>query len=114
MTSPTSLSTVLSCLEEHQAQSISTIDVRKATSLTDTMVVCTSTSTRHALAVKNHLVEALKKQHPSHLPPRVEGEHASDWVLVDCGDVIVHIMLAEARNYYEIEKLWQGLVQAHS
>ncbi len=91
-------------LEEAKAQNISVIDVTKKTSITDTMVICSGTSTRHVKSIANQLVQKAKEKGKK--PLGVEGENGSEWVLVDFGDAIVHVMQANARDYYQIEKLW--------
>ena len=68
------------------------------------MVIASGTSARHVGALANHVVEALKKMGLE--PLSVEGQEVCDWVLVDAGDVVVHIFRPEARGYYNLEKMW--------
>jgi ribosome-associated protein len=89
------LKMVESVLDERKGQNITTLDVIGKTSVTDYMVLATSTSERHAKALSDYVVEE-----------GVEGRQGSDWVLVDLGDVILHVMTAQAREFYQLEKLW--------
>ena len=93
-------------LEESKARDISVIDVQHKTSITDTMIVCSGTSTRHVKSIANQLIQKAKEQEKK--PLGIEGEKDSEWVLVDFGDAIVHVMQANARDYYQIEKLWSA------
>lgn len=94
-------------LEELKARDISHLDVAKLTDVTDLMIIASGTSTRHISALAQNLVEKAKEQG---LQPRgVEGGANADWVLVDLGDVVVHVMLPEARALYDLERLWADL-----
>lgn len=95
---------VLKSLDDNKAVNVATLDVRGKTSITDYMVVATATSTRHAKALCDHVIEDLKKLGEN--PQGVEGQTGSDWVLLDLGDVVVHVMTGQAREYYQLEKLW--------
>jgi len=97
----------IDALEELKARDITQLDVAKLTDFTDLMVIASGTSTRHVSALAQNLVEKAKEQG---LQPRgVEGGDNADWVLVDLGDVIVHVMLPEARALYDLERLWADL-----
>ena len=98
------LQIVKDVLEEHKGENISILDVEGKTSITDYMVVVTSTSERHAKALSNYVLEKVKKQ--GFVPLGVEGQQGSDWVLLDLGDIILHVMTAKARDFYQLEKLW--------
>lgn len=91
-------------LDERKALHIKVLDVRKKSSITDYMVVATATSVRHAQSLCEYVIEKVKEQgmHPLGL----EGQPGSDWVLLDLGDVVVHIMTGQAREFYQLEKLW--------
>ena len=91
-------------LEQLKAVDIVVIDVRDRASFTDFMIFASATSNRHASAVAESVIEAAKQ---SDTPPLgVEGQDIGEWILIDLGDAIVHIMLPEVRAYYELEKLW--------
>ncbi len=91
-------------LEEIKAREIQVLPIGEKSSIADYMVICSGTSNRHVKSIANLLVKELKDRK---LPPiGVEGEDAAEWVLVDTGDVIVHIMLPQSRDYYQLEKLW--------
>jgi len=91
-------------LDERKGQYITTLDVRGKTSFTDYMVLVTGTSDRHLKSLCDYVSEKLKENGVR--PLGVEGDLGSDWVLLDLGDVIVHAMTAQAREFYQLEKLW--------
>ena len=95
---------VLAALEDAKANDIRQLDVRGLTDITDWMVVASGTSTRHVLALADHVRTQVKAQGLS--PIGTEGESGSDWVLLDFGDVVVHLMLPDARGFYDLEGLW--------
>jgi ribosome-associated protein len=97
---------VLQSLSDAKAEETVAIDVAGKSALTDHMVVTTGRSNRHVGAVADQLVRALREAGFS--KPRVEGLPHCDWVLVDGGDVIVHIFRPEVREFYNIEKMWQA------
>ena len=91
-------------LEALKAVDIAVLDVSGRASFTDYMIFASGTSTRHVASIADAIVEKAKQ---STTPPMgIEGEDTSEWILVDLGDVIVHIMLPDVRDYYELEKLW--------
>lgn len=94
----------LSALEDLKADQVVVLDVHAVANFTDTMVFASGGSTRHVAAIAESVIEAAK--HAGQPPLGVEGQEAAEWVLVDLGDVIVHIMLPDVRAYYELEKLW--------
>ena len=98
------LKMVENVLDERKGQNISIMDVIDKTSVTDFMIVVTSTSERHAKALSDYVLEKVKDK--GLVPLGVEGSKGSDWVLVDLGDVILHVMTAQAREFYQLEKLW--------
>lgn len=102
-TSP--LDTVLASLDDSKAENIVAIDIRKKSSLGDHMVVASGRSHRHVAAVAEHLLKALKESgvHDA----RVEGLAGADWVLIDSGDIIIHVFRPEVREFYNLEKMWQ-------
>jgi ribosome-associated protein len=91
-------------LEEMKAKDAVEIDVRGKTSIADYLVVASGTSSRHVKSVADEVVKFAKKC--GVMPLGVEGASESEWVLVDLGDVIVHVMLPRVREYYAIERLW--------
>lgn len=103
---PDLLSLVNSTLEDAKAEDVRHLDVRALTTITDHMVIGTGTSNRHVQSLAQHVIEAVKAAGG----PRagVEGLEQGEWVLVDLGDVIVHLMQAQARAHYQLEKLWDG------
>ncbi|MCO5064571.1 MAG: ribosome silencing factor [Rhizobiaceae bacterium] len=100
------LQTVLASLEDSKAEDIVTIDIHTKSSLGDYMVIASGRSHRHVAAVADHLLKALKDK--GHGNARVEGLPGADWVLIDAGDIIVHIFRPEVREFYNIEKMWQA------
>lgn len=106
MTNPNTelLPQVLEALDDLKARNIATLDVREITTVTDTMVIASGTSGQHARAISEHLVETMKDQGQE--PLGVEGKEAGDWILVDLGDVLVHVMSPASREFYDLERLW--------
>ncbi len=97
---------VLQSLEDAKAEQIVAIDIAGKSSLADHMVVTSGRSNRHVSAVADQVVKALREN--GFTKPRIEGLPHADWVLVDGGDVIVHIFRPEVREFYNIEKMWQA------
>jgi ribosome-associated protein len=97
---------VLQSLEDAKAEQTVSIDIAGKSSLADHMVVTSGRSNRHVSAVADQVVKALREN--GFDKPRVEGLPHADWVLVDGGDVIVHIFRPEVREFYNIEKMWQA------
>ncbi|ANE56231.1 MULTISPECIES: ribosome silencing factor [Methylomonas] len=91
-------------LDVRKGLNIKTIDVRGKTSITDFMVIATGTSSRHAKSLCDYVVEKVKENGLQ--PLGLEGDQSSDWILLDLGDVIVHVMTGQARELYQLEKLW--------
>jgi ribosome-associated protein len=98
---------VVAALEDLKAKDIALLDVSRLTSVTDLMIVASGTSTRHVAALAEHVVEQAKARGIQ--PLGVEGQSGSDWVLVDLGDLVVHVMLPETRALYDLERLWADL-----
>ncbi len=101
---PVLLATVHAALEELKAKDVVEIDVRGKSSVADYMVIASGTSTRHVKSAANEVVRFAKKLDV--MPLGVEGEREAEWVLVDLGDVIVHVMLPRVREFYALERLW--------
>ena len=100
------LDIVLASLDDSKAENIVSIDIQGKSSLGDHMVIASGRSNRHVSAVADHLISALKDAGLGF--PRVEGLAAADWVLIDAGDVIVHVFRPEVREFYNLEKMWQA------
>lgn len=105
------LEMVYEALEELKAIDIVEIDVSDKPAMTERMIVATGTSSRHVKAIGNNVVETAKER--GFRPLGIEGEESSEWVLVDLGDIVVHVMQAKVRDYYQIEKLWEVGPAAH-
>ena len=100
------IKTVLASLEDSKAENIVSIDIQGKSSLGDYMVVASGRSHRHVSAVADHLLKALKDAGLG--MARVEGLSGADWVLIDSGDIIVHVFRPEVREFYNLEKMWQA------
>lgn len=97
---------LLTCLDDAKAEDIVPIKLAGKTSIADAMIIATGRSNTHVGAVAAQVVQACKDAGLA--APRVEGVPACDWVLVDAGDILVHIFRPEARQFYNLEKLWAG------
>jgi ribosome-associated protein len=95
----------IKALEELKGIDIAAIDVRSLTSIADYMIICTGRSTRHAKALAESVSTKAKEMKATFV--RTEGEREGEWILVDLGDVVVHIMLPAARTFYSLEDLWE-------
>jgi ribosome-associated protein len=95
---------VLQSLDDDQAQELVSIPLEGKTAIADHMVIASGRSTRQVTAMAQKLAERIK--HAGHSSPRVEGLPAADWVLVDAGDVIVHLFRPEVRSFYNLERMW--------
>ena len=94
----------VTALEDIKARDITVFDVRKLTSLYDTLVIATAESNRQVKALAHHVRDKLKESGATILG--VEGEETGEWVLVDAGEIIVHIMQPAVRAHYNLEELW--------
>ncbi|NIZ12754.1 ribosome silencing factor [Phaeobacter sp. HF9A] len=103
-TSEELLARILTSLDDDKAEDVTQIDLRGKTSIGDYMVVASGRSTRQVAAMAEKLIEKLK--HEFGIISKVEGKDAGDWVLIDTGDVIVHLFRPEVREFYQIEKMW--------
>lgn len=106
MTQDELISLVLQCLDDDKAEEIVSIDLRGKSAFVDYMVVASGRSQRHVGAVADHLVRKLKNLGEKSV--QIEGVPNCDWVLVDTGDVVVHIFRPEVRDFYNIEKMWMA------
>ena len=91
-------------LKNAKAHDIVMLDVRKISDFTDYMVIATGTSNRHVQSTSDKVADALREYGAR--PVGVEGKQLGDWVLIDFGDVVVHVMREETRDFYNLEKLW--------
>lgn len=97
------LDLVLSVLDEHKAEDVVSVDLAGKSPLADYMVVASGRSTRQVQALADYLARAVKE---SARAPKVEGLSQGDWVLIDAGDVVIHLFRPEVREFYNIEAMW--------
>ena len=100
---------ILNILEDNKAENLSMIDVKNKSSVTDTMIIVSGRSTRHVKAIADNLVTKLKKNKVK--PIGIEGYNKSEWILLDYGDLLVHVMHPETRDFYSLEKLWDESIE---
>jgi len=105
MTSDDLQGLVIDALDDLKGQNILALDVSGSSSVTDWMVIASGTSGRHVKSLVDRLIERVKAQGVK--PLGVEGQATLDWVLVDLGDVVVHVMQQESRRFYDRERLWR-------
>jgi ribosome-associated protein len=98
------LNTILTSLEDAKAEEIISIDIQGKSALADHMVIASGRSNRHVSAVSDQVISALKDAGLGN--PKIEGLEGADWVLIDAGDVIVHVFRPEVREFYNLEKMW--------
>lgn len=91
-------------LEENSAQDTITIDIRGKSSVADFMIVTSGRSSRHVGALSDYVIRSLKER--GHKSLGIEGTETNDWVLIDVGDVVVHVFRPEVRVFYNLEKIW--------
>jgi ribosome-associated protein len=94
-------------LEDKKAKDIKILDVRKFSSITDFMIVATGNTGRHVKALAQNVITEAKAN--KHRPLGEEGGNISEWILVDLGDIIVHLMQPDTRDFYQLEKLWADM-----
>ena len=94
----------MASLEDDKAEDIVTIDLRGRSEMGDFMVIASGRSTRQVAAIAEKLADRLKQEHG--VPSKMEGKETADWVLIDTGDVIVHVFRPEVRDFYQLEKMW--------
>lgn len=95
---------ILTSLDDHKADQVVSLNVEGKSDFADRMIIASGTSGRHVSTLAEYIVLALKKAGYEHVP--VEGKETGEWVLVDAGNIIVHIFKPEARSYYNLEKMW--------
>jgi ribosome-associated protein len=98
--------TAVYALEDIKARVIRVLDVRKLTSFYDSLIIASADSNRQAKALAHHVRDKLKEAGATIIG--VEGEETGEWVLVDCGDIVVHVMQPAVRAYYNLEELWEA------
>ena len=94
---------ILTSLDDDKAQDILTIDLVGKTSIADRMIIASGTSARMVSAMAEHLIQKLRE---IGIKPKSEGERHGDWVLIDAGDVVIHLFRPEVRQFYNIERIW--------
>ena len=97
---------IFNMLEDNKAKDVVTIDLSSKSSMADYMVVASGHSKRHVISICDKIIESLKINYK--IRTGVEGKQKGDWVLVDAGDVIVHLFRPEVREYYQLEKMWRS------
>lgn len=98
------LKRILSSLDEDKAEEIVQIDLRGKSAIGDYMVICSGRSSRQVTAISDKLAQRLKQE--LGVLAKIEGKESGDWVLIDTGDVIVHVFRPEVRDFYQLEKMW--------
>lgn len=93
-------------IDDMKGRDIVTLDVRGKSSITDCMIICSGNSNRHVRSIAEHVAEELR--HAGLMPLGMEGQDVGEWVLVDMGDVIIHVMQDDTRQLYQLEKLWSS------
>lgn len=104
------LAVVLASLEDDKAEDVVQIALRGKSTMADHMIVASGRSTRQVAAISQNLFDAIKREFG--LSCKIEGKDAGDWVLVDAGDVIVHVFRPEVREFYQLEKMWMSPAEA--
>ncbi len=99
------LDLILSSLEDDKAEDVIVIDLKGKSEMADHMVIASGRSSRQVTAISEKLVDRLKQERG--LSSKVEGKETGDWVLIDTGDVVVHVFRPEVREFYQLEKMWQ-------
>lgn len=100
------IQTSLSSLDSNKAQNILNLDIKKISTYADNIIIASATSSRHAKSLLDKLVVDIKSKDIDIIG--IEGKAESGWVLVDCGDLVIHIMQQDVREFYDLEGLWGG------
>ncbi|EKE44534.1 iojap family protein [Oceaniovalibus guishaninsula JLT2003] len=105
-TSDQLLAHILTSLDDDKAEDVIRIDLAGKSDMADFMVICSGRSTRQVAAISDKLADRLKQDHG--ILAKIEGKDSADWVLIDAGDVIVHVFRPEVREFYQLEKMWMA------
>lgn len=97
---------IIATLEDDKAEDITVIDLGGKSSIADTMIIASGRSARHVSSLADHLSRKLKEE--GHGRAQIEGLANADWVLIDAGDVVVHLFRPEVREFYQLERIWAG------
>lgn len=100
------IQTSLSSLDSNKAQNILNLDIKKISTYADNIIIASATSSRHAKSLLDKLVLDIKSKDIDIIG--IEGKAESGWVLIDCGDLVIHIMQQDVREFYDLEGLWGG------
>lgn len=100
------LELILASLDDDKAEEIVSIPLKGKSTMADHMVICSGRSTRQVAAISEKLTDRLK--HERGVICKIEGKDQGDWVLIDAGDVVVHVFRPEVREFYQLEKMWQA------
>lgn len=103
---------VVNTLEETKGKDIAVLDVSDKTDVTDLMIIVSGTSSRHVKSLADNLVKTCKEA--GVMPLGMEGAEQAEWVLVDLGDVVVHLMMPSARQFYDLERLWEASAEVEA
>jgi len=103
-TSEAQLDRILASLDDDKAEDVVQIDLRGKSAMCDYMVICSGRSSRQVSSIAEKLVERLKQEFG--VSSKIEGKETGDWVLIDTGDVVVHVFRPEVRDFYQLEKMW--------
>jgi ribosome-associated protein len=103
-TSDELLAVVLASVDDDKAEEIVQIDLRGRSDVADYMVICSGRSSRQVASISEKLADRIKEKF--HLSAKMEGKETGDWVLIDTGDIIVHVFRPEVREFYQLEKMW--------
>ena len=106
LTSELQLAEVLNALSDVKAEDVVEIDLRGKSTIGDYMIIASGKSTRKVNAIAKNLTDHLKRT--LNYPSRIEGKDSDDWIVVDTGDIIVHIFRPEAREFYQLDKMWRA------
>ncbi len=98
------LARILKSLDDDKAEDIVQVDLRGKSAMGDYMVICSGRSSRQVTAIAEKLADRLKQEYG--ILSKIEGKDTGDWVLIDTGDVIVHVFRPEVRDFYQLEKMW--------